>query len=316
MINPIIKWIANIPWKKVSLITGFLMVVVSSGLIIYGNHLESKRDKLNDEIRELKNKVSETFLILKEVEEDFYKLKDIDLGESTKIPDWLTQDYLDDEYYWNFNLDSSDEESSCLDLRKITQGKIVCNKLQKLELYIQLMRELKSDVFESNAIKKLKDEQEKIQKGIQKDIAQKEKEIPSYGTISTCFFWGAILTIVGVLILFITAIFYVADFINDSRKSINENLEKAQQDLSLSQSPWKNASRVLDAYYQRNLGQSGKIYITSVAVMIAGFIVILVSIIVGINIATREQPNQERQKEIMELLKANNNLEKLSKDRL
>ena len=346
MTNLMGTWLAKIEWKKLFFIISFILFSLGTISIFKGRSLKNKRDILSHEISTLNTEIDllkNTSIILVKIKRDFDRLKDINL-DVKPFPLWLTPDYLRKEYFLIFpkrpfepaildppldtskviesyikiirsRITTSKSEEICTKIQETTEGIIDCRNLMEVPLFIQLIKNLKSSQYQFETdIEELAAQQvksERIVKG-------KREERPSDDSIDRFNILGYIIIFFGVVSLLITGIVYVVDFINYSRKRLQqdvEDVEKAQKDLSLGQSPWKNASKVLDAYYKRNLGQTGKIYITSIIVMLAGFFVVLGSIVTGIIISTSEQPNQKSQERFTKIVETNN-LEKLTKEQL
>lgn len=139
---------------------------------------------------------------------------------------------------------------------------------------------------------------------------------------ATLYGFGAISILLGSFLIIPTSIIYAADYIKyirdferNSSKAHNEAIQEAQQSLSLGESPWKNASRILDAYYQRNLGQITKIYNTSIRVMVAGFALIIVSIALGIGLAVFENKD-DQQEQLIRILESQEDISRVSPEQL
>ncbi|MGK7958905.1 MAG: hypothetical protein AB4063_27130 [Crocosphaera sp.] len=318
-------------WKKIIFVTSLFGVFLGLGLVINGNRLDNKYknlsnklDLLNQEIRVL-NRVNEIF---KDIQYDRKKLMDLNRLSSINtsyLKDTFSLVFSDETVNPRFRIYPSEVDSICDSLIDITKKdgdvnhrEITCNQLKVPDKYVSILTQVSVDDLEQYfTILRARQNTKK------KDINHIKLQEIDNNLVFYNLIIGYFLEVVFIPVLLVTLIIFCLDFIKSYRKKLtedteqlNKNIEEAQKDLSLNKSPWKNASQVLDAYYKRNLSQLSKIYYTSIIVMIAGFVGIVVSLGIGFSIASNENSNSESHPRIVQILSQNTNLTKLNREQL
>jgi hypothetical protein len=220
------------------------------------------------------------------------------------------------------------EEPICSRLKSLTGGDRCQDYFVNAQSFIELIQDLNAinpptDNAEAIELSVVNQRFETIRTDLQSSLDQILNEVIDNRTSPDAFYaLGIIAGMLGIVLLIPTGIIYTADYIQylrhfDQRisEAQSEAIREAQQSLSLGESPWKNASRILDAYYQRNLGQITKIYNTSIRVMVAGFMLIIFSIALGIFFAAFEDQD-EYQTRMLQILEKETSISQISPEQL